>query len=47
MSEEISRSRKVRKLVGQSDRFDFGQVAAKLLRLDQLAPRPFSTGCSP
>jgi hypothetical protein len=41
MSEQISRSRKVRELVGHSARFDFGQVAAQLARLDLPALRPF------
>ena len=38
MSEEISRSRKVREPVRHSARFDSGQVAAQLPRLDLPAP---------
>jgi hypothetical protein len=41
MSEEISRSRKFRELVSYSARFDSGQVAAQLPRLDLPALRPF------
>ena len=41
MSEEISRSRKVRELVGHSARFDFGEVTAQLPRVDLPALRPF------
>ena len=41
MSEEISRSRNVRELVGQSAGFDFGQDADQLPRLDLPDLRPF------
>jgi hypothetical protein len=41
MSEETSRSRKVRELVAHAARFDFGQVEAQLPRLDLPALRPF------